>query len=120
MLPLLMLLGVIGLQAGPPVRGQDKDKAVDPVRSTITKAISWIARQAVPLKDESGGVLFPESAETPERRAPQIYGGTAGVLLFLENAASVLNDARARALADATVKGLLATRTKTDEGALTW
>jgi hypothetical protein len=72
------------------------------------------------VKDESGGVLFPESAETPERRPPQIYGGTAGVLIFLENAAAVLNDARARALADATVKGLLATRIKTDEGTVTW
>jgi lantibiotic modifying enzyme len=120
MVPMLMLAGVIGLQASSPPRAQDKDKAVDPVRSTISRAINWIARQAVPLKDESGGVLFPESAETPERRPPQIYGGTAGVLIFLENAAAVLNDARARALADATVKGLLATRIKTDEGTVTW
>src|SRR5262249_6538374 len=51
---------------------------------------------------------------------PQIYGGSAGVLLFLENAAAVLDDKRARALADATMKGLLATRRTTAAGALTW
>jgi hypothetical protein len=48
MVPMLMLAGVIGLQASSPPRAQDKDKAVDPVRSTISRAINWIARQAVP------------------------------------------------------------------------
>jgi lantibiotic modifying enzyme len=42
------------------------------------------------------------------------------VLLFLENAAAVLDDARARALADATARGLLAARRNDDEGRVTW
>jgi lantibiotic modifying enzyme len=84
------------------------------------RALDWIERQAVPVKEQEGAVLFPEAAETPKQQDPQIYGGSAGVLLFLENAAAVLDDARARKLADATVKGLLATRRQTNSGELTW
>jgi lantibiotic modifying enzyme len=93
---------------------------VDAVRATIARAIDWIERQAVPVKGHEGAVLFPESAEAPRQQDPQIYGGTAGVLLFLENAAFVLDDGRARKLADAAAKGLLATRGLTKNGKLTW
>lgn len=120
MLRVLMMAGLMGPLTGAPALAQEKQQSADPVRATITRAIHWIGRQAVASKSVEGAVLFPESAETADVQAPQIYGGTAGVLLFLENAAAALDDGDARALADAAVKGLLATRGKTGDGALTW
>jgi lantibiotic modifying enzyme len=111
-------LGVL-LAVRSPAPVQDA-RPVDPVRATITRAIRWLERQAVAVPESDGGVLFRGAAETRSSPQPQIYGGSAGVLLFLENAAAVLDDARARALADATAKGLLATRRTTASGALTW
>lgn len=102
-----------------PVPAQDA-RAADPVRATITRTVRWLEKQAVSVPESGGGVLFSGAAETRAPPQPQIYGGSAGVLLFLENAAAVLDDARARALADATYKGLLATRRNTESGALTW
>src|SRR5262249_39612107 len=105
---------VVAFAVAAPISAQDaKSPASDAAR-----ALDWIERQAVPVtgvtkKELEGAVLFPEAAETPKQQDPQIYGGSAGVLLFLENAAAVLDDARARKLADATAKGLLATRGQT-------
>jgi lantibiotic modifying enzyme len=108
---------VLAVQVSAPV--QDARPA-DPVRATVTQTIRWLERQAVAVPESGGGVLFRDSSETRGQPQPQIYGGSAGVLIFLENAAAVLDDARARALADATMKGLLATRRNTASGAVTW
>ncbi|MFO0981344.1 MAG: lanthionine synthetase LanC family protein [Planctomycetota bacterium] len=94
-------------------------QSLDPVRATVKRAVNWIARQAIASTEHDDTVVFPEAAGKGVQGA-QIYGGTAGVLLFLENAAAVLDDARARALADAATNGLLAARSKTASGALTW
>jgi len=123
---ILAKLGLVALVFGAPLSAQDaKLPAPDAVRAAVVRALDWIERQAVPVtgvskKELEGAVLFPEAAEAPKQQDPQIYGGSAGVLLFLENAAAVLDDARARKLADATAKGLLATRRQTNSGELTW
>lgn len=115
MLP--FVLSLLAAQDSPPASAAP---AGDPVRTTIARAIRWIERQAVPVPGHEGAVLFPESAESRGHQDAQIYGGTAGVLLFLENAAAALDDAQARKLADAAAKGLLATRGTTPSGGATW
>ena len=90
------------------------------LRSTIGKAVHWIGTQGLPVKGDADAWLFPATAESPKDPEPQIYGGTAGVLLFLENAAALLPDPRADAMATRVMRGLLATRTKTPDGQLTW
>ncbi len=95
-------------------------QATDPVRATIVRAIDWIERQAAPIEGEEGAIRFVDPETRSANLGAQLYGGSSGVLLFLENAAAVLGDARARRLADAAVKGLLATRQLTPSGELTW
>jgi len=92
----------------------------DAVRAAIGRALDWVARQATPVKDVDGALLFPGTAELPKQREAIVYGGNAGVLIFLENAAAVLHDERARTLADATAKGLLSLRHKDTDEATTW
>ena len=94
--------------------------AADPVRATILKAIRWVSAHGAPVNDDPNALLFPGIAERPKDRQPQIYGGNAGLLLFLENAAAVLRDPHAHDVADNLARGLLATRRKTDDGHLTW
>jgi hypothetical protein len=93
------------------------------LRNAIHKAIAWIERQAVPVEGNGEGhadaVTFPGTAEEPDKRSAIVYGGGAGVLIFLENAAKVLGDQHVRALADRTANGLLATARK-DEHGRTW
>ena len=101
------------------VTAQDS-KPADPVRATITRAIEWIERQSVPVNDAADAVMFRGNEESKQKPLAWVYGGTAGVLIFLENAAAVLNDANARELADATAKGLLLTRNQDKEGRATW
>ena len=113
---LVPLLLSCGLHAQDPIPAP----APDPVRTTIQRAITWIEAQAKPVKGQADAVLFPAAAETPRARAAQVYGGSAGVLIFLENAAAVLDDARARTLADATARGFLATQRKDDDGSVSW
>ena len=72
--------------------GQDS-KPADPVRATITRAIEWIERQSVPVNDAADAVMFRGNEESRQKPLAWVYGGTAGVLIFLENAAAVLNDA---------------------------
>lgn len=90
------------------------------VRDTVRGAIQWIERQAVPVPGAEGAVLFPGTEG--KRGLPQtcVYGGTAGVLIFLENAAAVLDDATARQLADRTMQGLLASRRVDSRDRVTW
>ncbi|MBL8725087.1 MAG: hypothetical protein JNK49_13635 [Planctomycetes bacterium] len=83
------------------------------------KAVAWIERQAKPVEGAKDAVQFPGSAEAEEAPTPIVYGGSAGVLLFLENAAKVLDDTRARALADKAAAGLLAVASKDAHG-ITW
>ena len=116
-LSFLSFLSFLAFRA--PVRAQDT-RPSDRVRTTIEQAIAWIARQAVPVAGARDAVLFRDTAEARAEPSAPLYGGTAGVLLFLENAAAVLDDARARALADATARGLLAARRNDDEGRVTW
>lgn len=113
-IPLLAVLG--GLTAAIPAQ----DQKTDPLRDTVRGAIAWIARQAVPVQGVEGAVLFPsaEGARTPPQAI--VYGGTAGVLIFLENAAAVLDDARARELADQTAKGLIAQKRADSRGRASW
>ncbi|HZT54943.1 MAG TPA: lanthionine synthetase LanC family protein [Burkholderiaceae bacterium] len=89
------------------------------LRDAVQKAIAWIGRQAVPVEGHEDAVTFPGTAEQPDRRSAIVYGGGAGVLIFLENAAKVLGDEHVRALADRTANGLLATARK-DEHGRTW
>jgi lantibiotic modifying enzyme len=97
----------------------EDSKPGDAVRTTIDRATDWIARQARPVPDETvDGVLFPE-AQGEDELSARVYGGTAGVLIYLENVAAVLNDERARKLADQTVRGLIASRGVKD-GIPTW
>ena len=91
----------------------------DPRRDTVRGAIAWIARQAMPVPGVEDAVAFP-ATEGGKESSPIVYGGGAGVLVFLENAAAVLDDANARALADRTAKGLRAARHTTDRQRVTW
>jgi lantibiotic modifying enzyme len=84
------------------------------LRDTITQAITWIGAQAKPVKGNAEAVLFPAVAEQPGQIQPQVYGGNAGILIFLENAAAALPDERAKELADKVARGLLALRRKGD------
>src|SRR5262245_2530421 len=101
------------------VANAQESKPADP-RATIARAVVWIGRQAVPVEGTPGAVLFRDNEESTGKTQPWIYGGTAGVLIFLENAAAVLNDGAARKLADATAKGLIATRNQEAGGGATW
>jgi lantibiotic modifying enzyme len=80
----------------------------------------WIGKQALPVRGVDGAVLFP--ASEGEKRMPQtiVYGGSAGVLIFLENAAAVLGDAAARELADRTAKGLRSARRVDSQERVSW
>src|SRR5262249_23069828 len=89
------------------------------LRSAVGKTIAWIEKQAVPVEGQPDAVTFPTSQEQPETRPAIVYGGAAGVLIFLENAAKVLGDAHVAALADRTTNGLLAAGRK-DEHGRTW
>ncbi|MBL8842183.1 MAG: hypothetical protein JNL90_11725 [Planctomycetes bacterium] len=96
--------------------------ASDPaeLRATVARAVEWIERQAAPLEGEEGALLFVDPQRRNTRLGAAVYGGSAGALLFLENAAAVLDDARARTLADGIAKGLRATQQQTRTGELTW
>ena len=91
------------------VPGQDPTPP-DPLRDTVRGAIAWIGRQAVPVPGVDGAVLFPASEGGTQLPQTNVYGGSAGVLIFLENAAAVLADTTARELADRTAKGLRSAR----------
>ncbi|MBL9078524.1 MAG: hypothetical protein JNL08_13525 [Planctomycetes bacterium] len=101
------------------VHAQDATKA-DPHRETVRGAIAWIARQAVPVAGVDGAVAFPGSEGSKQEPQTIVYGGGAGILIFLENAASVLDDATARDLADRTAKGLRAARRTDSSDQVTW
>jgi lantibiotic modifying enzyme len=111
-------LGVLVLVSAA-VQAQES-KPTDPVRAAIARAIEWIGRQAVPVKAQPGAVMFRENEESTGNPKAWVYGGTAGVLIFLENAAAALGDESAKKLADATAKGLLATRVADKLGGATW
>lgn len=113
-IPLLAVLG--SLTAALPAQ----EPKADPLRDTVRGAIAWIARQATPVQGAEGAVVFPsaEGARTPPQSI--VYGGTAGVLIFLENAAAVLDDARARDLADQTARGLIAQKRADSRGRTSW
>lgn len=118
------LLPAIAAQATETAPDQQKpgaqSPAREPVRATIDKALRWISAQSVSVNEDGSAVLFPCIAERPKRQQPQIYGGSAGVLVFLENAAAVLADAQANALADKLARGLLSKRARNEAGHLTW
>jgi lantibiotic modifying enzyme len=103
---------VLSLIAVPSLLAQDAAIAVpkDPLRDTVRGAIAWIARQAIPVRGVEGAVLFPASEGSKMPPATNVYGGSAGVSIFLENAAAVLDDASARELADRAMKGLKSAR----------
>jgi lantibiotic modifying enzyme len=113
LIPLLVLAGALPLMA------QEASPA-DPLRDTVRGAIEWIARQAVPMNGVDGAIAFPASEGS--KQAPQtiVYGGSAGVLIFLENAAAVLDDQAARDLADRTAKGLRSARTVNSRDLASW
>ncbi len=123
----LLVLGLLrtpaaqATETAPSEPKQEAQAAVpEPVRATITKAIEWIGRHGVPMKDDANAILFPSIAERPKRQEPQIYNGNAGVLVFLENAAAVLPHPQAGELADKLARGLLSKRSKNEAGHLTW
>lgn len=110
-----LLAGLVVAQSPSPAPAADDAALLAATR----KAIAWIERQAKPVAGAKDAVQFPGSAEGTEDPTAIVYGGTAGVLLFLENAAKVLDDARARSLADKAAAGLLAVATKDAHG-ITW
>jgi lantibiotic modifying enzyme len=92
----------------------------DRLRDTVRGAIAFLAQHAAPVAGVENAVLFASSPGAKSAPDTRVYGGSAGVLVFLENAAAVLDDASARALADKAMAGLLASRrVDTDERA-TW
>lgn len=111
----LVLAGLVAAQNPAPVPAADDAALLTATR----KAVAWIERQAEPVAGAKDAVMFPGSAEGTEAPTAVVYGGTAGVLLFLENAAKVLDDARARSLADKAAAGLLAVASKDAHG-ITW
>jgi lantibiotic modifying enzyme len=96
-----------------------QDATADPRRATVESAVAWIGRQAVPVPGVDGAMLFPASFGGG---APMtaVYGGSAGVLIFLENAAKVLGSDAAKKLADAAAKGLRASRSVDKDGHASW
>ena len=90
---------------------------------TVRAAAEWLSRQALPLDiaDPAGmdPVVFPEYAEHPAEVEPSLYAGGAGVLLFLENAAALLDDRELSRLADRVASGLLLSARRLDDGAPT-
>ena len=65
-------------------------------------------------------MLFPASEGTKAPASTIVYGGTAGVLIFLENVAAVLDDKVARELADRAMKGLQSARHVGARGQVSW
>ena len=94
--------------------------AADPLRDTVRGAIAWIEKQAVTVPGVEGAVVFPGSSGQRGALQSCVYGGTAGVVMFLENAAAVLDDSKARELADFAVKGLSSGRSVDSRNQVTW
>ena len=131
---LLALSAALGLLVRSPAQDPPPDPAAgssearvvtpeartDELRLAVAAVVRWLESQAQPVEDLPGAVLFRSSAESRDRAGAAVYGGSAGVLIFLENAALVLQDARARALADACAKGLLAEALTLADGTQTW
>lgn len=90
------------------------------LRETVQGAVAWIARQAVPVRGVADAVAFPSSEGSRQPAETFVYGGAAGILILLENAAAVLDDAKARALADQTANGLLAARRTDSRDHVSW
>lgn len=109
----------------PSAAGQDApvEAAAQPAKlaphAAARRAVEWIGRQAVAVKGTEDAVMFREASGSSAPPAAQVYGGTAGVLLFLENAAAVLGSTEAAALADRTAAGLRASVDE-DEHGPTW
>src|SRR5262245_8204478 len=116
-LPVLLVLLAARVSAQESRPGTSPSAAA---REAVGRTVEWLARQARPVRGVADAVAFPSTAELPSQRTPIVYGGSAGVLIFLENAAKALGDERARKLADATAAGLLATRRKDDRDRWTW
>jgi lantibiotic modifying enzyme len=102
--------------------GSSPARAADPpleprALGAAREAARWVARQAQPANGK-GVATFPEYAESAaEVPSAPLYAGSAGVLVFLENAAAVLDDDALRALADRTAAGLLTESGKPRTGA---
>jgi lantibiotic modifying enzyme len=94
--------------------------AADPVLDTVRKAIRWIGPQAVPVGERTDAILFPGTEGGKRRGSAAVYGGNAGILLFLQNAAAVLRDPQVAELATKLTNGLLSERKQTAEGHVTW
>lgn len=90
------------------------------LRDTVRGAVAWIARQAVPVPGVDGAVLFPASEGDGQPPQTNVYGGSAGVMIFLENAASALDSAAARELADRAAAGLRSARHQADSEPASW
>ncbi len=120
--PMLRLL--LALSSAPALLAQTATPAnptpTDPLRETIRGAVAWIARQAVPVREVEGAVLFPATAGAKGPPQTIVYGGSAGVLIFLENVAAVLDDTTARELADRTMKGLQSARRVNAREQVSW
>jgi len=113
----------IALALVPLLHAQDPANAsasADALRATVRGAIAWIERQAVPVPGVEDAVLFPSAAGGKPTPQTIVYGGSAGVLIFLENAAAVLDDTAARKLADRTAKGLRSARHVDSREHATW
>lgn len=117
--PRLLVAICLTLTLIAPVAGQD-GPSVEALRATVRGAVHWIAQQAEPVPDVEGAVLIRSSDDKRARATPTVYGGSAGVLLFLENVAAVLDDAEARGLADRIAKGLRAGRRQEGEEPASW
>lgn len=103
-----------------PLLAQAPAAPADALRATVRGAIAWIEKQAVPVPGVDDAVLFPASEGQKQPPQTNVYGGSAGVLIFLENAAAVLDDAGARALADRTANGLRSARRVDSRERATW
>jgi hypothetical protein len=102
-----------------PAAAQD-GPTTEALRATVRGAVAWLQQQAEPVAGVEGAALLRSSDGPKARTQPTVYGGSAGVLLFLENVAAVLDCADSRALADRIAKGLQAGRRQEGSSPARW
>lgn len=108
------------LTAGLVAQAEPAAAAKDPYRDAVRKSIAWLATQAIALEETPDAILFPASEGRKRPGAVPIYGGNAGILIFLDNAAAVLGDPTAKDLAARLAKGIESRRKQTAEGHVTF
>src|SRR5262245_23256816 len=94
MLPFASLVLWCSLAAVPAAALVQSQETAPPTAAALTEtirgAVAFVSRQAVPVSGSEDAVLFRAVEGTARPPQSCIYGGSAGVMIFLENAAAVL------------------------------